>query len=55
MGDWDDDNATASYSSFSIDHENAGYQLHLGEFTGGSAGAVYKLSFFSMTLWIYVT
>lgn len=38
MSDWDGDQASASYSSFSIDHEDAGYQLRLGTFTGGSAG-----------------
>lgn len=38
MEDWEGGKASAQYSSFSIDSENAGYQLHLGSFTGGAAG-----------------
>ncbi|XP_071360355.1 microfibril-associated glycoprotein 4-like isoform X2 [Trachinotus anak] len=38
MEDWEGGKASAQYSSFSIDSENAGYQLHLGSFTGGEAG-----------------
>lgn len=40
VGDWEGDDSFASYSSFSIDPENAAYQLHLGTFKGGDAGAV---------------
>lgn len=42
MVDWDGIKANASYSSFSIDHENEGYQLRLGTFTHGSGGVVHK-------------
>lgn len=38
MEDWTGEKAFASYSSFSIDSENSGYQLYLGSFTGGIAG-----------------
>lgn len=38
MEDWEGGKASAQYSSFSIDSENAGYQLHLGSFTEGAAG-----------------
>lgn len=38
MEDWTGGKASAQYSSFSIDTEKAGYQLHLGSFTGGTAG-----------------
>lgn len=38
MEDWEGGKAFAQYSSFSIDSENAGYQLHLGGFTGGAGG-----------------
>ncbi|XP_074485824.1 microfibril-associated glycoprotein 4-like [Sebastes fasciatus] len=38
MEDWEGGKASAQYSSFSIDTENAGYQLHIGSFTGGAAG-----------------
>ncbi|XP_030593801.1 microfibril-associated glycoprotein 4-like [Archocentrus centrarchus] len=38
MEDWDGGKSSAQYSSFSIDSENLGYQLHLGSFTGGTAG-----------------
>ncbi|KAF1394759.1 hypothetical protein PFLUV_G00004490 [Perca fluviatilis] len=38
MEDWEGEKASAQYSSFSIDSENAGYQLHIGSFTGGAAG-----------------
>ncbi|XP_051242624.1 microfibril-associated glycoprotein 4-like [Dicentrarchus labrax] len=38
MEDWEGGKVFAQYSSFSIDTENAGYQLHVGSFTGGSAG-----------------
>uniref|UniRef100_A0A3Q3WR48 Fibrinogen C-terminal domain-containing protein n=1 Tax=Mola mola TaxID=94237 RepID=A0A3Q3WR48_MOLML len=38
MEDWTGEKASASYSSFSIDSENSGYQLYLGSFTGGIAG-----------------
>ncbi|KAK5623212.1 hypothetical protein CRENBAI_017790 [Crenichthys baileyi] len=38
MEDWAGAQAFAQYSSISIDSENAGYQLHLGSFTGGTAG-----------------
>lgn len=38
MMDWDGVEVSASYSSFLIDSENSGYQLHLGRFTGGYAG-----------------
>ncbi|XP_029284612.1 microfibril-associated glycoprotein 4-like [Cottoperca gobio] len=38
MEDWEGGKASAQYSSFSIESENAGYQLHLGSFTGGAAG-----------------
>lgn len=40
MEDWEGEKAFAQYSSFSIDSENARYQLHLGSFTGGEAGEV---------------
>lgn len=42
MVDWDRVKADASYSSFSIDHENEGYELRLGTFTRGTAGVVHK-------------
>uniref|UniRef100_A0A8C2WG53 Si:zfos-2330d3.7 n=1 Tax=Cyclopterus lumpus TaxID=8103 RepID=A0A8C2WG53_CYCLU len=38
MEDWAGGKASAQYSSFSIDSENAGYRLHFGSFTGGAAG-----------------
>ncbi|KAL3066494.1 hypothetical protein OYC64_016452 [Pagothenia borchgrevinki] len=38
MEDWEGGKADAKYSSFSIDSENHGYELHLGKFTGGNAG-----------------
>ncbi|GAA6221637.1 microfibril-associated glycoprotein 4-like [Lates japonicus] len=38
MEDWEGGRASAQYSSFSIDSEITGYQLHLGTFTGGAAG-----------------
>lgn len=38
MEDWQGEKASAQYSSFLIDTENAGYQLHLGSFAGGMAG-----------------
>ncbi|XP_075948123.1 microfibril-associated glycoprotein 4-like [Anarhichas minor] len=38
MEDWEAGKASAQYSSFSIDSEYAGYQFHLGSFTGGAAG-----------------
>lgn len=38
MEDWDGVEADARYSSFSIDSEKTGYMLHLGSFSGGSAG-----------------
>ncbi|XP_024115835.1 microfibril-associated glycoprotein 4 [Oryzias melastigma] len=38
MEDWDGTLASAQYSSFSIDSEHNGYQLHLGSFSGGNAG-----------------
>lgn len=38
MEDFEGGKASALYSSFSIDSESAGYQLHLGSFTGGAAG-----------------
>ncbi|XP_035993326.1 microfibril-associated glycoprotein 4-like isoform X2 [Fundulus heteroclitus] len=38
MEDWEGAQASAQYSSFSIGPESAGYQLHLGSFTGGTAG-----------------
>ncbi|XP_026214902.1 microfibril-associated glycoprotein 4-like [Anabas testudineus] len=38
MEDWEGGKAFAQYSSFSIDSENVGYELHLGSFTGGEAG-----------------
>lgn len=38
MEDWEGGQASAQYSSFSIDSEITGYQLHLGTFTGGAAG-----------------
>ncbi|KAM4595763.1 microfibril-associated glycoprotein 4-like [Fundulus diaphanus] len=38
MEDWEGAQASAQYSSFSIGPESAGYQLHLGNFTGGTAG-----------------
>ncbi|XP_033986258.1 microfibril-associated glycoprotein 4-like [Trematomus bernacchii] len=38
MEDWEGGKADAKYSSFSIDSEVDGYQLHLGKFTGGNAG-----------------
>ncbi|XP_030000125.1 microfibril-associated glycoprotein 4-like [Sphaeramia orbicularis] len=38
MEDWSGTTASANYDSFSIDSELSGYQLHLGSFTGGSAG-----------------
>lgn len=41
MEDWEGGKASAQYSSFSIDTENAGYQLHIGSFTGGAAGEDY--------------
>ena len=41
MEDWEGGKADAKYSSFSIDSENHGYELHLGKFTGGNAGKDY--------------
>ncbi|XP_061587113.1 microfibril-associated glycoprotein 4-like [Cololabis saira] len=38
MEDWEGGRASAQYASFTIDPENTGYQLDLGEFTGGAAG-----------------
>ncbi|KAM9363744.1 microfibril-associated glycoprotein 4-like [Symphorus nematophorus] len=38
MEAFDEDKGYAKYSSFSIDNENAGYQLHLGSYDGGPAG-----------------
>uniref|UniRef100_A0A3P9M400 Fibrinogen C-terminal domain-containing protein n=1 Tax=Oryzias latipes TaxID=8090 RepID=A0A3P9M400_ORYLA len=38
MEDWDGVQASAQYSAFSIDSEHNGYKVHLGSFTGGSAG-----------------
>lgn len=38
MEDWEGADASAQYSTFSIDSEYNGYQLHLGSFTGGTAG-----------------
>ncbi|XP_033986011.1 microfibril-associated glycoprotein 4-like isoform X2 [Trematomus bernacchii] len=38
MEDWEGGKADAKYSSFSINSENDGYQLHLGKFNGGNAG-----------------
>ncbi|XP_047434783.1 microfibril-associated glycoprotein 4-like isoform X2 [Mugil cephalus] len=38
MEDWEQGEASAQYSSFSVDSEDSGYQLHLGSFTGGNAG-----------------
>ncbi|TDH15726.1 hypothetical protein EPR50_G00012880 [Perca flavescens] len=38
MEGWEGEKASAQYSSFSIDSENAGYQLHIGNFTDGAAG-----------------
>nr|XP_046227146.1 microfibril-associated glycoprotein 4-like [Scatophagus argus] len=38
MEDWEGNQAFAKYSSFSVDTENAGYQLHLGSFSDGGAG-----------------
>ncbi|XP_008314860.1 microfibril-associated glycoprotein 4-like [Cynoglossus semilaevis] len=38
METWDGETAAALYSSFLVDSENSGYQLHLGQFTGGGAG-----------------
>lgn len=38
MEDWDGSEAFAHYSSFSIDPENNGYQLHLGNYMDGNAG-----------------
>lgn len=38
MEDLEGGKASAQYSSFSIDSENGGYQLHLGSFAGGDAG-----------------
>ncbi|TWW58904.1 Techylectin-5B Precursor, partial [Takifugu flavidus] len=35
---WDGSKAFAHYSSFSIDPENNGYQLHLGNYMDGNAG-----------------
>lgn len=43
MGAWNGDEAHALYSSFSVGPENAAYQLYLGTFAGGSAGAVHKV------------
>ncbi|KAG8014623.1 Cdc42-interacting protein 4-like protein, partial [Nibea albiflora] len=38
MEDFVGEKASAQYSSFSVDTENSGYQLHLGSFSGGTAG-----------------
>lgn len=38
MADWEGGQASSQYSSFSVDTEYTGYQLHLGSFTGGAAG-----------------
>lgn len=38
MEDWNGERRSAQYSSFSIESETVGYQLHLGSFTGGAAG-----------------
>ncbi|TMS23959.1 Microfibril-associated glycoprotein 4 [Larimichthys crocea] len=38
MEDFEGGKASAQYSSFSVDTESAGYQLHLGSFSGGAAG-----------------
>ncbi|XP_058496145.1 microfibril-associated glycoprotein 4-like [Solea solea] len=38
MEGWDGAKASALYSSFSIESEKGGYQLHLGSYTGGGAG-----------------
>lgn len=40
--DWDGFKAYASYSSFSIDHENSGYELRLGTYTRGMAGDSFR-------------
>lgn len=40
MEDWEGATAFAHYSSFSIDNENNGYQLHMGRFLDGNAGEV---------------
>ncbi|XP_008290680.1 microfibril-associated glycoprotein 4-like [Stegastes partitus] len=38
MGDWAGSRASSQHSSFSVDTEYTGYQLHVGRFTGGEAG-----------------
>ncbi|XP_076004236.1 microfibril-associated glycoprotein 4-like [Genypterus blacodes] len=38
MEDWDREKSHAMYSSFVIGSGNTGYQLHLGNYAGGSAG-----------------
>ncbi|XP_056228093.1 microfibril-associated glycoprotein 4-like [Seriola aureovittata] len=38
MEDFEGGKESAQYAAFSIDSEIAGYQLHLGSFTGGGAG-----------------
>lgn len=45
MEDWDGVEADARYSSLSIDSEKNGYMLHLGSFSGGSAGEDHWLGF----------
>ncbi|TKS68518.1 Microfibril-associated glycoprotein 4 36 kDa microfibril-associated glycoprotein [Collichthys lucidus] len=37
MEDFEGGKASAQYSSFSVDTESTGYQLHLGSFSGGAA------------------
>ncbi|XP_033986261.1 microfibril-associated glycoprotein 4-like [Trematomus bernacchii] len=40
MEDWEGGKADAKYSSFSIDSENHGYELHLGKFTGNAGDSL---------------
>ncbi|XP_019958648.1 microfibril-associated glycoprotein 4-like [Paralichthys olivaceus] len=43
MESWEGEKASARYSSFVIDSEHTGYQLHLGSFSGGAAGDSFTL------------
>lgn len=52
MEDWEGQKASAQYSSFFVDSEKAGYQLHLGSFTGGAAGEDHCGSYFGKWVWV---
>lgn len=43
MEDWNGERRSAQYSSFSIESETVGYQLHLGSFTWAASLAVQQV------------